>query len=299
MAASGIIRVGTCSWTEKSLIESGEFYPKAAMNSEERLKYYAARFDTVEVDATYYAIPPLHTVELWAERSPPGFTFHVKAYGALTGHGIDPRTLPRELRELLPAAEREKRSVHLTDPSLLAVVADAFAASLAPLRTAGKLGLVVFQFPPRFRYERNGLARILACRELTGDLPLAVEFRHGSWLSDRHRSGVLGFLRDHGFCYVTADEPQYGTPVTVPFLPAATTDVAYLRLHGRNADAWLKKGGESRERYDYLYAAGELEEIAGAARQLAARARVVFVMFNNCRAGHAMKNALEMLHLLG
>ena len=299
MAEIGTIRVGTCSWAEKSLIDSGEFYPKAAMSAEERLKYFAASFDTVEVDATYYAIPSLHTVELWAERTPPGFTFHVKAYGALTGHGIDPRTLPRALRELLPAAEREKRSVQIVDPPLLQTVADAFVASLAPLRAAGKLGLVVFQFPPWFWYKRADLARLLSCRELMGGLPLAVEFRHGSWLSDRHRSEVFGFLREHGLCYVTADEPQYGTLATVPFLPEVTTDVAYLRLHGRNAYTWLKKGGETSARYDYLYATEELAAFAGVARQLAARSRVVFVMFNNCRAGHAMKNALEMLHLLG
>ncbi|RPJ05909.1 MAG: DUF72 domain-containing protein, partial [Deltaproteobacteria bacterium] len=171
------IHVGTCSWAEKSLIASGEFYPKGISSAEERLKYYASHFDTVEVDSTYYAIPPSHTTELWAERSPDSFLFHVKVYGALTGHGTDPRTLPKALRELLPAGEKEKHTIHIKEPELLKAVADAFTASLSPLRTAGKLGLLVFQFPPWFWYKAADLDYILTCRELMGELPIAVEFR--------------------------------------------------------------------------------------------------------------------------
>lgn len=292
------IHVGTCSWTEKSLIASGEFYPKGVSSAEERLRYYAARFDTVEVDSTYYAIPAPRTAALWAERTPDTFLFHVKAYGALTGHTTDPRTLPKALRELLPAAQREERAIHIRAPELLAAVAAAFTASLAPLQSAGKLGLVVFQFPPWFWYKAADLDHILFCRELVAGLPVAVEFRNGSWLTEHHRAGVLRFLRDHGITYVTADEPQTGTLATVPLLPEATTDVAYFRLHGRNREAWLKKGGETSKRYDYLYQAAELRDLAGAVRDVAARAKTVFVMFNNCRAGHAMRNALEMAKIL-
>src|SRR5689334_19781878 len=97
-------RVGTCSWAEKSLIESGEFYPQGVSSAEDRLRFYATHFDTVEVDSTYYAIAADRTTALWAERTPDNFLFHVKVYGALTGHGIDPRTLPKALRELLPAS---------------------------------------------------------------------------------------------------------------------------------------------------------------------------------------------------
>jgi uncharacterized protein YecE (DUF72 family) len=292
------IHVGTCSWAEKSLIESGEFYPKGVSSAEERLKYYASHFDTVEVDSTYYAIPPSHTTEVWAERTPGSFLFHVKVYGALTGHGTDPRTLPKALRELLPAAEKEKRTIHIKEPELLKAVADAFAASLSPLRTTGKLGLLVFQFPPWFRYKTADLDYILKCRELMGKLPIAVEFRHGSWLTEHRRGEVLTFLRDHGITCVIADEPQDGPLATVPFLPEVTTDVAYFRLHGRNREAWLKKGVETSERYDYLYSTAELKGFAETAKKVSAKARTVFVMFNNCRAGHAMKNALELLKIL-
>ena len=293
------IHVGTCSWAEKSLIESGEFYPKGVSSAEERLKYYASHFDTVEVDSTYYAIPASHTTELWAERTPANFLFHVKVYGALTGHGTDPRTLPKNLRELLPTAEKEKHSIHIKEPELLKAVADAFVASLAPLRAAGKLGLLVFQFPPWFWYKAADLDYILTCRELMGELPIAVEFRHGSWLTEHHRGEVLKFLRDNSITYVTADEPQYGTLATVPFLPEVTTDIAYFRLHGRNREAWLKKGVETSARYDYLYSSGELKGFAETTKKVSSKAKTVFLMFNNCRAGHAMKNALELLNILG
>ena len=291
--------VGTCSWAEKSLIESGEFYPKGVSSAEDRLKYYASHFDTVEVDSTYYAIPATRTTELWAERTPGNFLFHVKVYGALTGHGTDPRTLPKALRELLPAAEREKRTIHLKEPELLKAVADAFVVSLAPLRAAGKLGLLVFQFPPWFWYKAADLDYILTCREQMDGLPIAVEFRNESWLSEHHRGEVFNFLRGNGIAYVTADEPQDGTPATVPFLPEVTTDVAYFRLHGRNRETWFRKGVETSDRYDYLYSAAELKDLAAAAKRLSTKAKTVFVMFNNCRAGHAMHNALEMLKILG
>lgn len=292
------VRIGTCSWAEKSLLASGEFYPRGVTSADERLRYYATNFDTVEVDSTYYAIPQAHTVELWAERTPPEFTFHIKVYGALTGHGIDPRTLSRPLRELIPLADRYRQSIRITEPALLHAIADAFTASLTPLRDSGKLGLLVFQYPPWFWYKAANLEQILTCQELMGELPLAVEFRHGSWLSEQHCRQVLAFLQQHRICYVTADEPQYGTQATIPFLPAVTTDIAYVRLHGRNGGNWLKKGVESSARYDYLYNGEELNSFARVARELSATARLVYMMFNNCRAGHAMKNALELARLV-
>jgi uncharacterized protein YecE (DUF72 family) len=292
------IRVGTCSWAEKSLIESGEFYPKGAASAEERLRFYASRFDTVEVDSAYYAIPAARTTRLWAERTPGNFLFHVKVYGALTGHGTDPRTLPKALRELLPAAEKEKRNIHIKEPELLKAVADAFTASLDPLRAAGKLGFLVFQFPPWFWYKAADLDYILNCKELMGGLPIAVEFRHGSWLTEQQREKVFTFLHDNDITYIAADEPQYGTLATVPFLPEVTTDTAYFRLHGRNREAWLKKGVETSERYDYLYSAPELRDFAEAAKRVSEKAGKVFVMFNNCHAGHAMWNALELMKIM-
>jgi len=293
------IHVGTCSWAEKTLIASGEFYPKGTTSAEERLRYYASRFDTVEVDSTYYAIPATRTAELWAARTPENFIFHIKAYGALTGHGINPQTLPKSLREMLSSSDRVKRTIHVADPSLLKDVADAFAASLQPLRSAGKLGVLVFQYPPWFWYKKENLDYILKCRELMGSMPLAVEFRHGSWLTHYHAENTLKFLRENGITYVTTDESQFGRLATAPFLPAVTTDIAYLRLHGRNKRTWLKKGIETSLRYDYLYSGEELKEFAGAAAGLSLKAGMAYIMFNNCHGGFAVQNALDTLMLLG
>jgi uncharacterized protein YecE (DUF72 family) len=292
------IHVGTCSWAEKTLIASGEFYPKGTNSAEERLKYYASHFDTVEVDSTYYAIPAVRTAELWASRTPENFQFHIKAYGALTGHGVNPQTLPKSLRAMLSPSDREKRTIHIADPSFLKDIADAFAASLQPLRAAGKLGVLVVQYPPWFWYKKENLDTILTCRELMGGIPLAVEFRHGSWLTHHHLESTLHFLRENGITYITTDEPQFGSLATVPFLPAVTTDIAYLRLHGRNTRTWLQKGIETSLRYDYLYSAEELREFVGAAASLSAKAGTTYLMFNNCHGGFAVRNALDALMLL-
>ena len=291
----GVIRIGTCSWAEKSLIESGTFYPEGVTTPEQRLRYYADKLDTVEVDSSFYAIPTRHMVSAWAERTPPGFLFHVKAYGALTGHGIAPGTLPLELRELLPAADRGLDNVHVAEPSLLKELARASVSALEPLRAARRLGFVVFQFPPWFGYKKANLDYLLYCKELMAGLPVAVEFRHGSWLTRHHSGSLFDFLREHKMTYITCDEPQYGTLATAPFVPEVTTAMAYLRLHGRNAENWLT---HATPRYDYLYGAAELLEFARVARRLSERARMVFVMFNNCHAGHAASNALQLRELL-
>jgi uncharacterized protein YecE (DUF72 family) len=107
-----VIHVGTCSWTENTLIRSGEFYPRTVKTAEGRLRYYANSFDTVEVDSTYYAIPDMRNTSLWAERTPEDFIFHIKVYGALTGHGVDPKTLPKDIFNLLSEKDKTERHVY-------------------------------------------------------------------------------------------------------------------------------------------------------------------------------------------
>ncbi len=297
MPSASNIRIGTCSWAEKSLVESGQFYPAGVAGAEERLKFYASRFDTVEVDSTYYAIPAARTTQLWADRTPEGFLFHIKVYGALTGHGANPKTLAKELREQLPVTDREKAKIYPENGFRQAIV-DAFIASLKPLQNSGKLGLLVYQYPPWFWHQTANFDFILKCREELGGLPMAVEFRHGSWVTEQHRGEVFRFLRSNGITYIVADEPQFGSLVTVPFLPEVTTRIAYVRLHGRNKNTWLVKGAETSTRYDYLYGAEELRLFAACAQELSHRARMTFIMFNNCHLGYAMKNAAEMLQLI-
>jgi uncharacterized protein YecE (DUF72 family) len=291
----GVIRIGTCSWAEQSLIESGAFYPEGITSAEQRLRYYASRFDTVEVESSFYAIPAPRMVSAWAERTPPGFLFHLKAHGALTGHSIDPGSLPPELRAMLPESDRGTDGVHLTEPALLKALAQASVAALEPLKSAHRLGFIVFQFPPWFGYKKANLDYLLYCKDLMAGLPIAVEFRHGSWLTRHHCGALFEFLREHKISYITCDEPQLGSLATAPLLPEVTTQMAYLRLHGRNAENWLT---HATPRYDYLYSEAELEGFAGLARRLSERTRMVFVMFNNCHAGHAAQNAQQLHQIL-
>jgi uncharacterized protein YecE (DUF72 family) len=293
-----MILTGSCSWTEKSLIRSGEFYPKRIKSAEERLRYYAEQFSTVEVDSSYYAIPDRGTAALWAIRTPDDFIFHVKAFGALTGHGIDPKTLPKDIASLLPASEREKRHVYIKSPEMLNIVGQRFVEALSPLREKNKLGVIVFQYPPWFQYNTETLDYLLTCKELMDSLDLAVEFRHGSWLTSRRAGAVLDFLRKNRITHIAADEPQYGTLATVPFVPEITTDTAYFRFHGRNRENWLKRGLETSLRYDYLYSDDELRELAGPITEANKKTQKVYAMFNNCHGASAMRNARRLKEML-
>ncbi len=291
-----MMRVGVCSWAEKTLVESGEFYPPQIRSAEARLRYYASCFDTVEVDSTYYAIPEQRTVWLWGARTPGTFTFHVKAYGALTGHAIDLRTLPADIREA--AGGPSSKSVYVREREVLRLIAQRFRETLMPLARAGKLGVIVFQFPPWFDCKSSNMDYLLFCKELMAEFSLAVEFRHGSWLSPAKASQVVSFLRAHAITYIAADEPQYGTSATVPFLPFVTTDTAYLRFHGRNVENWLKKGIATSLRYAYSYSDAELGELAPAVKEAGRQAKKTYAMFNNCHRGSATANAARMKELL-
>lgn len=293
-----MIITGICSWTEQTLVRSGDFYPPGINSSEDRLKYYAGRFSTVEADAPYYAIPAPRIASLWAQRTPADFIFHIKAFGALTGHPINPAALPAELKTALPEELRNRRSVRVEDEGLLLRIIVHFKAFIEPLRSSGKLGVILFQYPPWFRYSSANVQVISDTAHWFEGYTVAVEFRHGSWLAGSRRGQVLGFLHEHGLVYVTADEPQYGSQATVPFVPAATTPIAYIRLHGRNKNTWLKKGIATSLRYDYLYDGAELRSFVPALRDLESKTKKTFVMFNNCHGSKAVRNACSLNDIL-
>jgi len=293
-----MIHIGTCSWTEKTLIKSREFYPKEVRSAEDRLRFYAEGFDTVEVDSSYYAIPDVRNAQLWAERTPKDFIFHVKAFGPLTGHGVEPKTLPAEVIRSLPSADRERKYVYIMDQEPLQIIGRRFVEAMAPLTQSGKLGFVVLQFPPWLHYKDANLDYILSRASLIKGLDAAVEFRHGSWLSPCNRETVMDFLRKHGITYVPADEPQYGNLATVPFSPEVTTETAYFRFHGRNKKNWLEKGLETSLRYDYLYSEEELQKFVPPLLAADRKAKAVYAMFNNCHGASAIRNARRMQEII-
>jgi uncharacterized protein YecE (DUF72 family) len=294
-SASTRFRVGTASWTDPSLIASGAFYPPSASTAEGRLRYYAQHFDTVEVDSTYYALPSERNAELWAARTPDDFLFHVKAFALLTTHAADTKRLPRAIKDLLTPAELQSPRLARPSEPVRDLAFQMFASALEPLRAAGKLGLLVFQFPPWFTATRGNARVIEDCRSRLPAHRLAIEFRHASWLAESRRQRTLDFLRDLDSTYVIVDEPQVKT--AVPPVCAVTAPDVYVRFHGRNAENWTKQGISAAERYKYLYAERELAEWAQRLRDLKG-ARQTHVIFNNCYANFGVMNATTMQQML-
>lgn len=287
-------RVGTASWTDPTLVNSDTFYPPSVRTAEDRLRFYAEQFDSVEVDATYYGLLAERNAELWVERTPSNFLFHIKAFALLTTHGAETRRLPKAIKELLTPEELGKSRLSTARESVLDLSFHMFSSALEPLRAAGKLGWLVFQFPPWFSATRGNAQYIEECRRRLPEERLAIEFRHASWLVEERRERTLDLLRSLDCAYVIVDEPQVKD--AVPPVCSTTAAEAYVRFHGHNADAWNKKGISVAERYKYLYSERELADWAGRLRGLGAR--TVNVVFNNCYANFGVMNASTMKQML-
>jgi uncharacterized protein YecE (DUF72 family) len=277
------VRIGTCSWADEALTK--HWYPKNVRTAEERLRHYADHFSTVEADSTYYRLPEPEMVARWAERTPDGFVMHVKAFGVMTRHPVKVDQLPPDLREQAPVDERGR--VDRPPREFRAEVFARFHEALAPLREAGKLGGVLMQFPSYVVYKPVSLDYLAwASEQLRGD-PMLVEFRHTSWFEDENRAEVLSFLEELGAIHVVVDAPKTRGKNVVPTVVAATSPLAYVRLHGRNAETWNVRGGSASERFDYLYGRDELEEWVDPLRDLSKAADEVYVFFNNNRWSRA------------
>ncbi len=263
------VRLGTCSFADEGLLRA--WYPRGVSTAEQRLRYYAQRFDVVEVDSPYYALPDPEVTRRWAERTPPHFTFHVKASAAMT--------------------------LHEGEPSDLAFAE--FRAALEPLELSGKLRGVLLQYHPRFvksRAAKDELAR--APGRLAPLVPL-VELRHRSWLEQAERRDTLDFLERHGLAYVSVDAPMTQASNVVPRVAAATHGIAVIRFHGRNAKTWNIRGARSAaDRFDWMYSADELAEWVPKARGLAEQAVEVYALFNNNRDDFAPRSATIFRRLL-
>jgi uncharacterized protein YecE (DUF72 family) len=287
----GDIRVGTASWTDKSLLQSG-WYPEGVTSAEERLRYYADNFLLVEVDSTYYFPPSEENSERWVDRTPPGFTFNVKAFSVLTGHPTKADALYKDL----PRPD-DKKNIYPKDlePDVIDEIWDRFISALRPLVHAGKLGALLFQFPPWFVISRKNKDFILDCARRADPLTICVEFRNKTWMTDDNQPETLEFLEGHGIPYVCVDMPQ-GFPSSLPPVVAATADLAVIRFHGHNADEW--ESGSVQRRFAYLYRDKELEDWVPRIRKLAAEAETTHVLMNNCYRDYAQRNARELAELL-
>ncbi|GGX73635.1 DUF72 domain-containing protein [Streptomyces minutiscleroticus] len=281
----GTVLIGTCSWTDPALVSSG-WYPRGHRDAEGRLRYYAGRFGVVEVDSTYYGLPRERNSTLWAERTPDGFRFDVKAFSLLTGHPTRAVALPADLR-----------SAHARDagaPELLDEVWRRFAGALGPLRDAGRLGTLLFQYPPWFAPGGRSEEALEECARRTAGWPAAVEFRHPGWWRAEQREATVRLLARLGLSAVAVDVSQ-SVPGAIPPVDEVTAPrLAVVRFHGRSA-SWGAGSKEDKFRHDYT--AGELAEWLPRLRSMAGRADELHVLFNNCCGDAAVRAAETMAGL--
>ena len=253
-----MIHIGTSGYSFKDW--KGVFYPVKITN-DKMLSFYAQHFNLVEINFTYYAIPKPQTFERMIEKTPPDFYFTVKANSGMTHNRIDNKS-----------------------------VFDQFETAIQPLIEANKFKGILAQFPWSFKNTENNRKYLKFLKDRLAEYPLIVEFRHISWISE----ALFGFLRDLDISYCAVDEPDL--PGLVPPKVLATTDLGYVRFHGRNTKTWW--GGDSAQRYNYLYTEQELKDWTPKLKQLAASTEETYVFFNNCHAGYAAKNAKTMQDML-
>ena len=294
------IRIGTASWTDPTMTAPGVFYPPDAGTAEDRLVYYADQFPLVEVDATYYALPARRTAELWLERTPPDFTFDIKAHALMTGQPSEAKRLPKDLRESLPAELIDQRRIYARNlpRELEDELWSRFLDGIEPLRSSGKLGAIFLQYPRWFFPVSESRDEILRAKERLGDTPFAIELRHASWFNDKNRDRTLAFLADNEIPFVMVDAPP-GTKSSVPPMTLVSSPkLAVVRFHGRRTETWEASGIPVVERFRYLYDSPELAEWVPRIHEAAQQAPEVHVLMNNCYANYGTTNAREIADLL-
>jgi uncharacterized protein YecE (DUF72 family) len=293
------VLMGSCSWTDKTLVEDSDFYPQRTMSAEDRLRFYASQFPLTEIDSTYYAPPAERQTALWAQRTPDGFRFDVKAYSLLTGHPTRPRSIWPDIREQLSDDVLAKRNVyaHHLPSDLLDEAWRRFASALRPLDEAGRLGTVLFQYPPWFTPRRDNRAEIEALAERLSEYRVCVEFRSPRWLADeRDRERTLDLLEQLGLIFVCVDAPAVSE---LPRLFAVTNpEMLVARFHGRADATWNDTSRSAAERFNYRYSMPELRELADPIREAAQQARETHLLMNNCYRDYAVRNAAELRDLL-
>ncbi len=259
-----MIRVGTAGWSYRDW--EGCVYPRAKPKGFHPLQYLARYFDCIEINSSFYAMPRPDNAARWVElvRERPSFRFLAKLTNDFTHKPLPDR------------AELAKLSMTYRD-------------GVAPLVASGRLAAVLLQFPHSFRATDEAGERLRALRSCFDDLPLAIEVRHRSWFEPAQ----LALLESLDLSLVEIDLPYAADhpPAEVP----RVGPLGYLRLHGRNADAWFDSRSGRDAQYDYLYGEDEIAELVARARRLATDREETYVVTNNHFAGKAVANALEIL----
>jgi uncharacterized protein YecE (DUF72 family) len=290
---AGRILVGTSSWADPGFVE--EWYPPG-MPARERLPWYAERFEAVELNSSFYAVPDEGLVERWVRATPDGFVFDVKLHRLLSRHAADLKSLPPDLRERAETNDRGR--VRLTRELELAL-ADRIVEAIAPLERGGKLGALLLQLTPAFSPDRHSLDELDPLLERLAPRVVAIELRHRGWVAEKRAGETFSYLSELGAAFVAVDAPRAEHVPIMPAVDAVTNDaLAYMRLHGRDEHAYMH-GKTVAERFAYEYNDEELKEIAGRVDRLAEEAREVHVLFNNNRGADAPSAASRFRELIG
>ncbi|MCY7379556.1 MAG: DUF72 domain-containing protein [Gemmatimonadaceae bacterium] len=292
------IRIGTASWTDPTMVRGQVFYPRGVSTAEARLRYYADQFSVVEVDSSYYSLPDRAIARRWVDRTPPDFSFHLKAHALMTGQPTEVARLPDALVDALPPALASRARVYAKDlpAELLDAVWNHYLDALTPLHEADKLGGVLLQYPRWFIPSPANKALLADAASRLAGIPGTVELRNHHWFDGARATGwTLDMLRDLGLTHVMVDGPQ-GLESSVPAVAAVTTPaLAMMRLHGRRSATWEAANVPTVERYRYLYAPAELDEAMPLIEAAAAEATRTIVFFNNCYGNYGATNAREMI----
>jgi uncharacterized protein YecE (DUF72 family) len=291
---SGKILVGTASWSDPGFVE--RWYPKK-MPAGERLHWYAQHFDLVEVNSTFYSVPEPRMVERWCAATPDNFTFDVKLHQLFSFHSTQAKLLPPALQQ---RAETDARGRVKSTSDLQEALLKLFLRATSIFRDSGKLGVFLLQLSPAFSPRKHDLGELDQLVEMLSDYELAIEFRNRNWAVGDQLQATMDFLQKHHAIFVNVDAPQADHFMVMPSEVDAVTNsnVAYLRLHGRNAKAYLT-GKTVAARFDYDYTDNEIAEVAQRSRKLAREARELHVIFNNNNLDYAPRAALRLRKALG
>jgi uncharacterized protein YecE (DUF72 family) len=291
----GRICCATAGWTDATLVKDTDFYPRGQRSPRGRLEYYSRLFPYVEVDATYYALLPPENALNWLSWTPASFCFDVKANPVLTGHPIDTARLPADLKEAAMNAGAPRRAYAERLPTTLSdEIERRFRAFVSPLLEQGRLSCVLLQFPPWFTATQKNARHIESVARRWEGVPLAVEFRHASWLEPSRSERTLALLARHALSFVNTDAPTTNGAGSPSLLHVTNPKLALVRFHGHNVRGWATKGATVHERFSYLYSPMQVRAWTSPLRTLAARAENVHATFNNCYRDYAVISAREL-----
>ena len=293
--------IGTSSWAEKALVDSGRFYPDDVKDTPARLEFYSRHFNFAEIDSTYYALPSKKNIQRWTDSVPRVFRFNVKAFALFTQHPTRLSSIPKSFHESLPENVLKKARTYYKD--VPAEVRDElwgiFRGALKPMREAGTLGAVLIDFPPWFVPSAANREYLAHAREYLPDDNVIVEFRNRLWVEDdADAASTFDLLRDLNCGFVCVDEPA-GLKTSFPPAVATTAATAAVRFRGRNAKRWEDKKATTLERFDWLYSEKELLEWLPRIEQLRAEPDSLYLGFSTKADDQGVANAAHLKKLLG